>query len=90
MTNLRKPQQWSVQARVDMSADTVSKQLCPVTKEPMEIVRCYFRRADGTMEPSFVAVHRKSRVVLPLPNEKLTQLMANEGMFNGNQNSNSF
>lgn len=80
-TTLRTPSAWKNSNKVsaaalDMSSDTVDQMRCPVTKEPMEIVRCYFRKADGTMEPSFVAVHRKSRVVLPLPNAKLEQLMA--------------
>lgn len=93
MTTLRVPKAWDsskntltarkrpdvkpVSAGVDMSADTVNNLLCPVTKEPMKIVRIFYRNADGSMDPSFVAVHPESRVCLPLSNEKLAELMAN-------------
>lgn len=73
---LKTPSAWRkpVNARVDMSDSVVGNMLDPVTKEPMEIVQCYFRKADGTMELSHVAVHRGSRVVLPLPNEVLNNI----------------
>lgn len=73
----RKQDSKPVAAAVDMSADTVDNLKCPVTKEPMEIVRIFYRNADGTMDPSYAAVHRESRVCLPLSNEKLAELEAN-------------
>lgn len=93
MTTLRVPKAWDpskntltarkasdktqVSAGVDMSADTVDKLLCPVTKEPMKIVRINYRNADGTLEPSYAAVHEESRVCLPLSNEMLAHLEKN-------------
>lgn len=77
-TKLRVPKAWNTTASasveassVDMSADTVDKLLCPITREPMKIVRIFYRNADGSMDPSYVAVHPESRVVLPLPNDLL-------------------
>lgn len=92
MTTLRVPKAWdsskntltarkadpkAVSAAVDMSAETVDKLLCPVTREPMKIVRINYRNADGTMDPSYAAVHPESRVCLPLSNEMLAHLEKN-------------
>lgn len=91
-TTLRMPKAWEAHknsltarkdspkkttAAVDMSADTVNNLLCPVTKQPMKIVRIHYRNADGTMDPSYVAVHPESRVCLPLTNEMLAELEKN-------------
>jgi len=78
LTARKRPEPKPVSAGVDMSADTVNNLLCPVTRQPMKIVRIFYRNADGSMDPSFVAVHPESRVCLPLTNEKLAELTAQQ------------